>query len=228
MRNGPIFISAIRQVLETGHDLVMKAAAPETDLFFLGDDLHLMRKCPCPVWILKEEPPRDADAPRHTILAAVDPDPEDAARDALAHTVLTLASSLAERTGARLHVINAWHVPLEPAMRSARVKMRPSEIEGVIESERRQSAQRLEALLADIADPTGGRVAAHRKGAAGDVVPAYAAEIGADTLVMGTVGRTGLSGFFIGNSAEMILNRIRCAALTTKPEGFVSPVAPAG
>ena len=43
-------------------------------------------------------------------------------------------------------------------------------------------------------------------------------------LVMGTVCRTGLSGFLIGNTAEEVLGAVDCSVLTVKPEGFVSPV----
>ena len=41
---------------------------------------------------------------------------------------------------------------------------------------------------------------------------------------MGTVGRTGIQGVLIGNTAETILSNVHCPVLTTKPEGFVSPV----
>ena len=50
---GTSFIEVIRQVLRQGCDLVIKA--PEDpgwlDRLFGSDDLHLLRKCPCPVWI---------------------------------------------------------------------------------------------------------------------------------------------------------------------------------
>lgn len=41
---------------------------------------------------------------------------------------------------------------------------------------------------------------------------------------MGTVCRTGLSGFFIGNTAEKILDEVHCSVLTVKPDGFQSPI----
>jgi nucleotide-binding universal stress UspA family protein len=46
----------------------------------------------------------------------------------------------------------------------------------------------------------------------------------ADLIIMGTVGRTGLAGFFIGNTAEEVLRESRCAVLAVKPPGFVSPI----
>jgi len=41
---------------------------------------------------------------------------------------------------------------------------------------------------------------------------------------MGTVCRTGIPGYFIGNTAESILSEVSCSVLTLKPEGFISPV----
>lgn len=43
-------------------------------------------------------------------------------------------------------------------------------------------------------------------------------------LVMGTVTRTGIQGFLIGNTAEQILQRVACSVLAVKPDGVVSPV----
>ena len=45
-----------------------------------------------------------------------------------------------------------------------------------------------------------------------------------DLLVMGTIARTGIAGFIVGNTAERLLPRIPCSVLAIKPEGFVSPV----
>jgi len=43
--------------------------------------------------------------------------------------------------------------------------------------------------------------------------------------VMGTLHRTGLAGFFIGNTAEKVLSEVNCSVLTVKPAGFVTPVS---
>lgn len=45
-----------------------------------------------------------------------------------------------------------------------------------------------------------------------------------DILVMGTVARTGIYSFVIGNTAENILQKLCCSLLALKPNGFVSPV----
>jgi len=41
---------------------------------------------------------------------------------------------------------------------------------------------------------------------------------------MGTVARTGIQGFIMGNTAENILNQLDCSVLAVKPPGFVTPV----
>jgi nucleotide-binding universal stress UspA family protein len=67
---GVPFLEIIREVLRNGHDLVIKM--PETrdwlDRLFDSDDMHLLRKCPCPVWIIKPGAPKTY----RRILAAVD------------------------------------------------------------------------------------------------------------------------------------------------------------
>ena len=45
-----------------------------------------------------------------------------------------------------------------------------------------------------------------------------------DLIVMGTVCRTGIPGFIIGNTAENVLQHVDTSVLTVKPEGFVTPV----
>ncbi|MBT8362313.1 MAG: universal stress protein, partial [Deltaproteobacteria bacterium] len=45
-----------------------------------------------------------------------------------------------------------------------------------------------------------------------------------DVVVMGSIGRSGIPGFLIGNRAEKILSNINCTVLTVKPDGFISPI----
>ena len=69
---GKPFIEVIRAVQRNGYDLLMKAARPFGGLakrLFGSSDMHLLRKCPCPVWIDRPE----CALPYRSILAAVDP-----------------------------------------------------------------------------------------------------------------------------------------------------------
>jgi universal stress protein E len=70
---GAPFVEVIRMVLREGHDIVIKGAtaAPHGRGVLKGFDMHLLRKCPCPVWMLMGP----GDGSFDTILAAVDPEP---------------------------------------------------------------------------------------------------------------------------------------------------------
>jgi len=62
------------------------------------------------------------------------------------------------------------------------------------------------------------------KGFAKDRIPEIVKEEKIDLIMMGTVGRTGIPGLLMGNTAETVLNRIDCSVLAVKPEGFITPV----
>ena len=59
-----------------------------------------------------------------------------------------------------------------------------------------------------------------------EIIPQFANSNNTDLLVLGTVARTGIPGLFMGNTAENILNRLRCSVLAIKPPGFETPVEP--
>lgn len=117
---GKAFVEIIREVLRNGRDLVIKSVDSSGSRLFGGTDMKLLRKCPCPVWM--------------------------------------------------------------------------------IQSTQQQGYREIVAA------------------------PECATALGAELVVMGTLGRTGITGFVIGNTAEQILNQIDCSVLAIKPAGFISPV----
>ncbi len=218
------FVEVISKVLRDGHDLVIKGAAGEWEagsLFFAGTDLHLLRKCPCPVWLMR----RDDRHHYARILAAVDPDPEDEQRDALNTTIMELATSLSRIDQSELHVIHVWNLDGEDMLRhSGFARVAPDEVDLLVEEKRRRSAAQLDQLLLGFPDTDGRRQVHLSKGLARKVVPEFAERKRVELIVMGTVARTGIQGLIIGNTAETILNQVACSVLAVKPPGFVSPV----
>ncbi len=104
---GKPFIEIIRQVLANNYDLVIKCVESEAGhkhVLFGSTDMHLMRKCPCPVWIIKPT----AHPHYRRIVAAVDQDPEDAVKDLLNRQILEMSTSLALAEFSELHVVHAW------------------------------------------------------------------------------------------------------------------------
>jgi len=227
---GKPFVEIIRQVLGNGHDLIIKcaeAAGELSKMLFGSTDMHLMRKCPCPVWIIK---PTEYHKYRR-ILAAVDQDPEEAVKDVLNRQILEMTTSLALSEFGEAHVVHAWDVIGENLFRSPRSGFPVTEIDAMVKEEARARRRWLEDLVGsygsevdksavDILKPQLHVIRGHAE----YVVPAIAHELAVDLVVMGTVARTGIDGFFIGNTAENILTQLDCSVLTIKPPGFTSPV----
>jgi len=227
---GKPFLEIIRQVLRNKHDLVIKCAESKASLkdeFFGSTDMHLLRKCPCPVWIIKTSEHKHY----RRILAAVDQDPEDAQRESLNQPILELATSMALAESSELHIVHAWSFFGESFIRSARMNYTESEVDAMVEEEENERRQWLQELLDQHGVTVGKDVIEYLKpkfhlleGQARDVVPIKVRELNADLVVMGTVARTGIPGFLMGNTAESILNQIDCSVLAIKPSGFESPV----
>ena len=234
---GVPFLEIIREVLRNGHDLVIKSPEKRDWLerLFGSEDMHLLRKCPCPVWFIK---PGKRKSYRH-ILAAVDagdayPEEELASRRALRWQILEMATSLALSEFAELHVAHAWETIPESTMRDS-LHIPEEKIIAILEEERRVHAASLDALMREVTGDLGKDALDYLKpqthlvkGSARQQIPVLAKQIGADLIVMGTVARTGVPGFIMGNTAESILNQIDCSVLAVKPPGFTTPVTLAG
>ncbi len=235
---GTSFLEIVRAVLRNGHDLVIKC--PESpgwlDRFFSGDDMHLLRKCPCPVWLVKPE----ASTTYRGILAAVDvhdgyPPKELETRHRLNVQILEMAASLAISESSELHVVHAWESITE-LVSAFMISSDFSEEEMAAnrEQERRQQQWLLDEFIRklklnshaarDALDYL--QLSTHLlQGSARKEIPVLAKRLQVDCIVMGTVARTGIRGFIMGNTAETILEQIDCSVLAIKPPGFVTPVA---
>lgn len=64
-----------------------------------------------------------------------------------------------------------------------------------------------------------------KEGLPEDVIPHVAKEKDAELVVIGTVGRTGLSAALVGNTAEHVIDSLDCDVLALKPDGYQSPLA---
>ncbi len=227
---GKPFIEMIRQVLRHDHDLIIKCADLDGGLrqiLFSSTDMHLMRKCPCPVWIIK---PTEHHTYRR-ILAAVDRDSEEPLKGELNRQILEMSASLARAQFSEIHVVHAWDVFGEELLRSHSLSFSQAGFDAMVEEE----AATRKCWLDDLANKygvfagTGTEYASDIhlhvvKGDAQFVVPQLARDLSVDLVVMGTLARTGIAGLFMGNTAESILAQLDCSVLTIKPSGFVSPV----
>ena len=231
VRLGTAFVEVIREVLRSRHDLVIKTVGEGGAHSFLfgGTDQHLLRKCPCPVWIMVGE----TSANYRNILAAVDFDPwnEDDEEGDMNRQILDIAATLAVTDFAQLHVVHAWESISDSMIRVFGSELSDEEAATNRDHEWREHQSRLDALdnrmRGQFSSEAHGYLAPRfhlRKGSPRDVIPALANELKADLVVMGTVSRTGIPGLLIGNTAEVILNNLECSVLAVNPAGFVTPI----
>ncbi len=156
-------------------------------------------------------------------MAAVNPDQEELE---LNRRILELAASMTELNGGELHVVHAWSLVGESTMRSSAFARTPSsQVDELVEIERAARACALDELISDPAVTAAPWQQHLVKGSAADVVPELAAKHKINLLVMGTVGRTGLSGLVMGKPAECISADVDCSVIAVKPPGLDSPTA---
>jgi len=220
---GTPFLEIIRDVLHNHYDLVIKSAenkSTASKLLFGSTDLNLMRKCPCPVWVIKSSK-RKLNA---RILAAVDPEPSNPEAKELNALIMDLAISLATQERSELHIVHAWKMYVKETYLSLHDSLRPQNVAKMVREEKNLHKGRLDKLLSNYDLEAINHHVHLLKGDADQVISQLANKKRVELLVMGTVVRTGIPGFLIGNTAERVLNQVNCSVLTVKPKGFVTPV----
>ena len=228
-----IFPEIIQEVLRSGYDLVMKCAAEAGSLknrIFGSSDMHLLRKCPCPVWIMKS----NEKAKYQRILAAIDVDQEsrDKKISGLNRQILEIASSLAISEFSELHIVHAWTAWEENLFNTPHLNFADDdEMTDWVEQQRVADETKMNDLMSTLTEILSHDTMEYLKpqlhivkGEAHRVIQDLVQEQNADLVVMGTVARTGIPGLIMGNTAESILNNIGCSVLAVKPPGFVTPV----
>lgn len=219
---GEPFIEVIQRVLDHAHDLVVvgEPVAERPDEPHLSSGvMRLLRKCPVPVWVM-----RSGRSGAGRVLALVDPEEDDPVSDGLNDLVIELAASISRRRGWELHLGHAWSLAGEATLRSSPyVSLPGSMIDVMVRDTKAMRRGELDALA--IRHVTVSERSIHMvAGEPGVALPRLADRLDVDLIVMGTVGRTGLVGLVIGNTAETVLRSVRCSVLAVKPEGFVTPV----
>lgn len=200
-----------------GFDLIIKLPDTLQDNHKKGYnalDVTLIRRSTIPILFINEE----LRANNAKIYAAIDPFTQSKASEALNYRLLNTADAMATSYEAELHVISCWHFEHETFMRESTFSKIPeNEMDQLIEDERLSHETALKDLMQSASLSNDYNLLIH-KGRAQEIIPDFMSEHNQDILIMGTVGRTGLKGFFLGNTAENIFKQIDCSLLTIRPE----------
>jgi universal stress protein E len=202
----PPFEAIVRRALATKAGLIVAARRGHHRFrAVMGyTDWELLRASPVPVLLTRGRQRRA----RHKVLAAVDPRHANAKPAGLDRQILGLAGSVGAALGASvqlLHVMEPW-LPATP-LRDLRPEAR--------------------AALADLSESCGlGAARSHLlTGSAAVEIPKAARRLHASLLVMGDMSRRGLQRWFVGDTAERIVDELACDVLIVKPARFSSRIA---
>lgn len=212
---GEAFVEISHAVQQEGFDLVMTGTRGITGWkqFFVGSTAKkLICNCPAAVWVVKKE---HGTAPK-VVLAPTDF--SDVGRKAVLSALW-----LAEKADAEchlVHVIDSKDVPndlLEHIPPGSSVRQEIN----------KEAEQRLDEFLKTLGSGAS-RIVAHLTwGHPWQEISRIAAKHQADLISIGTVGRSGVKGVVLGNTAERVLDTCDCSVLTVKPDDYVSPIAKA-
>ena len=211
------FESIVETVLDQEYDIVIKGTHQHDTLksvIFTPTDWHLIRKCPVPLLLVKDhEWPAGGQ-----ILAAVNASSEEETHQTLNHTILHDAGFLAELIEGNLNLVNAY--PGTPV--NIAIEIPEFDAGQYTQSVKEHHVKATHKLAEKYQIPTS---QCHiKEGLPEDVLPQVANQLDAELVVMGTVGRTGISAALIGNTAEHVIDSLNCDVLALKPDGYKSPL----
>jgi len=201
---GQSWVEVIHQVQRHNFDLLIAGTrnhGPLRSRLLGSTGRKLIRKCPCPVWIVKPDGVDRKAAPTDSILVAYD-------LTEVGDAALGLGCHIATSLNAPLHVLHA--------IDDSKSSVDPPDIKDVIERIRNQLAG---------FDYRGASIQVEN-GDADAAILDYIDAQSISQLVMGTIARSGLYGVVMGNTAEILLPFLPCSVIAIKPDDFVSPVDP--
>ena len=208
----------INTVINDKYDLVIKGTHQHGALkavIFTPTDWHLVRKCPTPVLFVK-----DMAWPAHgNILAAVNAVSENDQHLSLNKRIIKDAQFLCELANAKLNLVNAY--PATPVNIAIEIpEFNPGLYNESVKKHHIESTNELASEFNLTSDQC-----FIEEGLPEDVIPDVAKRLNSELVVIGTVGRTGLSAALVGNTAEHVIDSLDCDVLALKPDGYVSPLA---
>ncbi|NNN45893.1 MULTISPECIES: universal stress protein [Vibrio] len=221
---GKVYLEVIRTVLRESVDLVIKEAEnPHWSASLFGsNDVHLLRKCPCPLLLTKPNFPLSG---YKNILATIDFGVFEQ-HNHLNEKICQMAVQLALGEFAQLHIANAWDIPYAGFVSIWGDGNKQTEAR-MWQDEQQHRYQQIEQLIQPFMTQTAGfsQPLIHLpQGKPVAVLPPLIAAHEIDLVVMGTLSRTGISGMLIGNTSEELISQLHCSILALKPDHFETPV----
>lgn len=187
------------------YDLIVKTGHRSESPFYTPTDWHLLRTSRVPVLLVADKKWKK----QQNTLVALDLGSKLKTKQALNQQLLQTAIAWTNAFGGELHV--AYCQPMSALLK---------DIIGISAKEAASNAKRelmplLEKLKGDY--PLDKQHIHIKAGDPEKVLPSIAADVNAGVVIIGTVGRKGLRGQLLGNTAEKILSLLKTDALAVQP-----------
>ena len=217
----PLGIELTREVIKNDYDLLIKEAEPKESGGFKALDMTLLRKSPSAVWLAR---PIEHSRKDIRVCVAINPLDESKSARELAIRLLQAARSVADDCSGVLEIVSFWEYAFESYMSHNRwASIADEEMVETLQGVQSEHLLELNKLI-KASGIEGKQKIHHLRGEASKLMAEFVKEQQIDIMVMGTLSRSGISGFFIGNTAENVFEELTCSLLALKPHGFISPV----
>lgn len=213
----PLHESVMRQALASHADLIVAHQHGKHRFPHLlhHTDWDLLRESPVPVLLVRSKRRYRGKA----VLAAIDPGHAFAKPARLDALILRQAQAAAGALAAPLHVAHAF-LPVPTAQHPVH-----SHYKSPAEIERRAQEHAKSAFARAVASRHLPARRCHlEEGHPALVLPALARRLHADMVVMGAVSRSGWQRLLVGNTAEQVIDELKCDLLIVKPPHFGSRI----
>lgn len=214
--HNPIHEGIEQEIECSGVQLVMKSTRPHTLMsrsFFSHTDWQLIRCCPAPLLLVKAR----SWSAHSRMVAAVDPMHPNDRPGSLDRRILDAGRHLAEALGGELHAI---HVRPPSSLSAAASSSRGWQMPIFADTAFAEAEEKeLRATIYDLTRSFGipeGRVHIE-SGHVADILAEFAEREAMELIIMGAVSRSRLHDFFIGHSAEQVLESLTSDVLIVKP-----------
>ena len=220
--SGILSAEIIRQVFCNKHDLVIMTEDKKGGLkerFFGSTPIHLTRKCPCPVWIVKSKIRKDYKR----IMVTVDLSAPESHKNTINIKVMEAAISLARIYQSELHVVYAWTLFGEAQLK---LTGRASQHEMTLYTCKIEKNN--ESLMKSFLSNFNLEGLCCRpflfKGDTIDAISGLAEMNKVDLIIMERVLQSRCINLFIANPAEEVLRKEGCSVLIFKSDKLLSSV----
>lgn len=192
-------------VADNPTEMVVKTGNRSETMFYTPTDWHLLRECPAPIFIVAQHKWHKTP----DILACIDLQTKHTEKQQLNHKILASAKDIAHTLKVNVHVC------FVPAFSSI-LRDFGMQYKDEVEQQAKQQHQQTIRELAEQYHIPENNFHIHA-GKPELVIPSSAAKYRAGIVIIGTVGRKGITQKLVGNTAENILSCLKTNVLALKP-----------